>query len=259
MPERLFADDLTSRDGVTVIPRHVFASRHFHYKAGEHVVFGGPTQKGKTTLAFDLLAHVATPDLPAYVAVSKPSDKTSRERGKALGFRRVAEWPPTKQLKEYFGEKPRGYLVWPKFGDIDADIDNATKVTARLLGDRYTAGVKNQKGILVLDDTMVKSKIMGLDRQMTTIIAMAGAMGIGEWVFVQKPTDSGRTSLWSYGNSEHLFLAYDPVSTNRDRYDEIGGFDPDFVGELVLRLKGHPYQFVYLKRTEGYCCIVDSR
>jgi hypothetical protein len=39
-----------------VIGRDTFASQHFHYQAGEHVVFAGPTQRaGKTTQAFKIL------------------------------------------------------------------------------------------------------------------------------------------------------------------------------------------------------------
>ena len=245
-------------DGLWVIPREEFARERFDYKAGQHVLFAGPTQRaGKTTLAFKLLEYVATPDLPAYVAVCKPDDKVSANEGARLGFRRVSEWPVNPRVREMWDGKPSGYLVWPKFGDMDTDVDRAAYVTSQLLGDTYTNGVKKKKAILVLDDTMVKSKILGLDKQMTTIIAMAGAMGVGGWFFVQKPTDSGRAAIWSYGNSEHIFISKDPEKRNRVRYDEIGGVDPHLIEQKSLTLK--PYQFLYLQRTGGYLCIVDSK
>jgi len=206
-----------------------------------------------------LLEYTATPDFPAYVAVSKPNDKTSENEGKRLGYRRVSEWPPQKQVKELWGERPAGYLVWPKFGDMDKDVDNAAEVTRALLMDRYSAGAKGKKksqGILMMDDTMVKARILGLDKEMTTILAMAGAMGLGQWTFVQKPTDSGRTPIWAYGASEHLFIVKDPDRRSRMRYDEIGGFDPKVVSGLSETLK--PFQFLYLKRTEEYICVVDK-
>jgi len=253
-------EGITRRDdGVYVISRDTFASDYFHYRPGEHVTFGGPTQRGKTTLAFKLLEYTATPDFPAYVAVSKPNDKTSENEGKRLGYRRVSEWPPQKQVKELWGERPAGYLVWPKFGDMDKDVDNAAEVTRALLMDRYSAGAKGKKksqGILMMDDTMVKARILGLDKEMTTILAMAGAMGLGQWTFVQKPTDSGRTPIWAYGASEHLFIVKDPDRRSRMRYDEIGGFDPKVVSGLSETLK--PFQFLYLKRTEEYICVVDK-
>ena len=252
------SDAYVREDGLTVFSRQEFASERFDYKAGEHVVFGGPTQRGKTTLAFQLLRYVATPELPAYVAVCKPNDPTTAREGARLHFRRVSDWPAPKKIGEVFGgEKPSGYLVWPKFGDIDNDIQRCAEVTRRLLADRYTQGVRNKRGILVMDDTMVKSKILGLDREMTTILAMSGAMGIGQWTFVQKPTDSGRAAIWSYGASEHLFLTHDPDRNSQRRYDEIGGVDPKFVTQATADLK--PYQFLYIKRTGKYACIVDSQ
>src|SRR6266850_571707 len=97
-------------DGIIQIGRKPFA-RDFPYEHGDHVVFGGPTQRGKTTLAFDLLQYVCTPTFPAYVAVSKPSDKVTRQRGMALGYRFVEEWPPPPKLGEMLGNgKPSGYI-----------------------------------------------------------------------------------------------------------------------------------------------------
>jgi len=126
-----------------------------------------------------------------------------------------------------------------------------------LLGDIYTKGIKNKQGILVMDDTVVKSKILGLDREMTTVIAMGGAMGVSEWIFIQKPTDVGRTALWSYPNAEHVFLSKDPEKRNRVRYNEIGGFDSNVVYEATQKLQ--PYQFLYLERSHGYMCVVDAK
>lgn len=240
-----------------VIERTKFAREHFDYKPGEHVLFAGPTQKsGKTRLAFRLLEYTATPQLPAYVAVSKPKDPVSSEWGAKLHYRRVETWPPNPTMREAFlREKPSGYLVWPKYGDMDKDVENTKNVLSGLLRERYAAGVRNQQGILVCDDTVAKSKIYKLDHEMVTIITMAGAMGLGGWWFVQKPTDSGKASLWSYGNSEHVFLFYDPDSRNRQRYNEIGGQDGKYVEWVVLNLKRH--QSLYIKR-EGYMCIVEA-
>jgi hypothetical protein len=240
-----------------VIPREVFAREYFHYEPGQHVLFAGPTQMaGKTTLAFKLLEHVATPECPAFIAVSKPDDPVTQREGRRLGYRFVTTWPAPVKLSEMWDGKPSGYVVWPKFGDIDLDADKAAAVTGALMRDRYAQGAKKKKGILVCDDTVVKSKLLGLDRYMVTHIAMAGAMKLGGWYFVQKPTDSGRAAIWSYGNSAHIFLSKDMEKRNRQRYDEIGGFDTSLVANTSLRLD--PYQFLYLSR-KGEMCIVDSK
>lgn len=248
-------------DGVWVIRRDVFAAEYFRYKHGEHVVFGGPSTRGKTSLAFDLMEHITTPNFPAYVAVSKPKDKVTNERGQDLGFRFVHEWPPPKQLKELFGgEKPRGYIVQAKFGDLGEDMERSAILTERLLRERYNSGAspKNKGGILVMDDTMVKAKIQGLDNMMVTILAMAGAMKYGLWVFLQKPTDSGRTTLWGYENATHVFLTRGNDSQMLKRYGEIAG-DANAKTAMAVLPTLKPYQFLYIHKYEDYLCIVDAK
>lgn len=263
MPSSILGEKVYVGPGnLNVYPREIFASNYFkkRYKAGQHVIFGGPSKRGKTELAFDLLAQVATPELPAYVAVSKPTDKVTKERGEQLEFRFVQEWPVNRKVSELWNGRPRGYVIWPKFGDIDNDFHNAARVTAKLLADRYTASARNHKhsaGILVMDDTMVKAKIMGLDNQMVTILAMAGAMGIGLWIFVQRPADSGRTPLWGFENGDHYFFAKGGDQRMLARYMQLGnsGNHSDLVQEVVPQLG--EYQFLY--QNDDFVCIVDRK
>jgi len=248
------------RDGITVIARRPFAAEYFDYKPGEHVVFGGPSTRGKTTLAFDLLEYNATPEFPAYLAVSKPQDPVTAQRGKELNFRRVTNWPPPKKISEVFGgQKPNGFLIWPQFGDLETDMQRCAIVTAKLLMERYANGAsrKNQGGMLVMDDTMIKAKIMGLDKPMVTILAMAGAMKLGLWIFVQKPTDSGRTTLWGFEQAIHLFLTKGGDARMLARYAEIiGGENGEMAKKIIPTLKS--YEFLYVHKTEGFMCIVGA-
>jgi hypothetical protein len=246
-------------DGLWVVPRPEFCCYRWDYKQGQHVVFAGPTQRaGKTTLAFQLLEYTATPELPAYVAVSKPRDKVTSEEGARLGYRRVDTYPFPPKIKELFKEgKPSGFLIWPDMRDPDTAMLNAQVVTSRLIDGVYADGAKGKSAILMLDDTVTKSKVLGLDRQMVMVITMSGAMGIGGWFFVQKPSDAGKAALWSYPNAEHVFISKDPVKRNRLYYADIGGFDSNEISRIVLTLK--PYQFLYLERTHAYMCIVDSQ
>lgn len=244
-------------DGIAVIPRAEFASRRFHYKPGQHVVFAGPTQNGKTQLAFTLLEYESSPELPAYVAVSKPRDKVTSERGARLGYRRVSDYPFRPKIRELLKEgKPSGYLVWPDMTSPDTATDNARDVTRRLIDGLYSEGARGKKCILVLDDTVIKSKALGLDQHMVKVLTMAGAMGIGAWCFVQKPTGAGNTAIWSFSQSEHIFIARDPDKRNRERYTEIGGFDSKEVERVTMTLR--KYQFLYLEREHRYMCIVDK-
>lgn len=264
MSSPLFTEDQTEYvrpDGITVIRRRAFAAEYFDLKPGEHVAFGGPSTRGKTTLAFDLLEYCVNPDFPAYVAVSKPQDPVTERRGRELGFRRVSEWPPPKKIQELslFGaQKPSGYLIWSQFGDLNTDMDRSGALTEKLLSDRYSHGAskKNTGGILVMDDTMVKGKIQGLDSQMVTILAMAGAMHLSMWVFVQRPADSGRTTLWGYEMASHMFFTKAGDRRMLMRYAEIIGDKGQIAMHAIPTLK--PYQFFYVNKNEGYVCIVDA-
>lgn len=248
-------------DGVTVITRRAFCRDYFDYKKGEHVAFGGPSQHGKTSLAFDLLEYICNPDFPAYFAVSKPQDPVTEKRSHELGYRIVSDWPPPKKLSEVLGgQKPSGYVVWISFGDLNSDMERCAAVTQKLLMERYANGAskKNKGGILVMDDTMVKAKIMGLDKDMVTILAMAGAMKIGEWVFVQKPTDSGRTTLWGYEMAAHVFLTKGGDDKMLARYTEIVGSENGAIAKKVIpTLK--PYEFLYVHKAKGFICIVGAK
>ena len=246
-------------DGIWVFPRQEFKTRRFTYKKGHHLVLAGPTQRaGKTTLAFELLEYTATPELPVYVSVSKPADKVTSEEGARLGYRRVSDYPITPKVKEMFKDgKPSGYLVWPDMTDPATAMQNAHDVTSRLIDGVYADGAKKKHCILYLQDTVTKSKALNLDRQMVMVITMSGAMGVGGWFEVQKPSDAGKAALWSYPNAEHVFISKDPVKRNRAYYDDIGGHDPGEVSRISLSLE--PYQFLYLERTHGYMCIVDSK
>jgi hypothetical protein len=247
-------------DGITVIPRDEFARDRFDYKPGHHVVFGGPSQRaGKTTLAFKLLEYQATPEFPAYVAVTKPEDKTSASEGRRLGFRRSADYPLAPRLRDAFPEnRPPGYLIWPDMSDPYTAMQNAGAVTERLIYGVYAEGAppKRKKCILVLDDTVMKSQVLDLDKSMVLISTMSGAMGIGGWFFVQKPSDAGKAARWAYPNAEHVFISKDPVKTNREYYDGLSGLKTKVVEDLTLTL--NPYQFLYIERTHNYMCIVDK-
>lgn len=243
--------------GLEVVPRTLFCARYFHYKPGQHVLFGGPSTHGKTSMAFDLLEYTATPELPCFVAQSKPRDPVTETRAEQLGLETVSEWPPPKRLHEYWRGKPRGYVVKPKFGDLNRDMSRCAELTAKLLNDRYTQGVNGKQGIAVMDDTMIKAKVMGLDGEMVTILAMAGAMGLGLWTFVQKVTDSGRTPLWAYSQSAHKFLLHDPVQAAQKVYADKVSMDWRDYARATGSLE--EYQFLYVNTEKNYLCVVDAK
>jgi len=253
-------DSYIREDGMTVISRRAFSEHYFHYRPGQHVVFGGPSTRGKTTLAMDLLEYIVTPDFQAYLAQSKPRDPVTEQRAKQLNFREVNQWPPERKLGEMMGgRKPNGFLVKPRFGDLATDMERCAEITSNLLMERYANGAssKAKPGILVMDDTMIKAKIMGLDNQMVTILAMAGAMGLALWVFVQKPTDSGRTTVWGYEQAIHVFFTKGGDARMLQRYVEILGENGPIAKRTIPTLED--FQFLYANKVTGHMCIVGAK
>jgi hypothetical protein len=252
--------DMAYSEMPVVISRPVFAERHFDYTAGDHVVFGGPTQiSGKTQLAYDLLGSVASETCPVYVAVSKPKDPVTSHYARKYDWRIVDEWPTPKQVKEVFGHKYTGYVIWPKFGDLYKDRVKVQEVLGALIAERYGASARSRKnvhGILMMDDTRDKEKVVGIKYEMTTVLTMAGAMGLGQWSFVQKPSQAGDTALMSYSAAKHWFLFKESTASAREYYGQIGGVDPHYI-EFVLQNLGKRQAF-YICRNGPTMCIVDA-
>ena len=243
-------------EGIWVIPRQDFCRDYIVIKPGEHLLFAGPTQRGKTTLIMDLAKYHATEDYQWLIALSKPRDRATESAAKKLEFKTTAIWPPKASIADFTRDKPRGYVIKPKFGDLRSDRGHVSQVFRDLIHDRYKAAIKGDKSLIVMDDLPHKSIILGLDEEMTDLVTMAGALDLGMAGAVQKPTGAGRTSMWLYSACEHGFFFRDPDKRNRQRYDEIGGVDPKLLEKVTMQIT--PYQAVYTKRSGGYMCIVDA-
>jgi hypothetical protein len=209
----------------------------------------------------ELLGYTVTKEMPAYIAVSKPRDKVTLYFAKLYEWKITVVWPPPFGVKEFFRKKYTGYVVWPKFGDLYADRDKVSEVLGKMIADRYGASARSREdkpvqGIIIADDTRDKEKVLGLKYEMTTVLAMAGAMGLGLWVFVQKPSQAGDTALMAYSSGNHWFIFHDSTVTGRDYYADIGGIDPDYMAWVIERLA--PRQALYISRNGPYCCVVDS-
>jgi hypothetical protein len=83
-------------------------------------------------------------------------------------------------------------------------------------------------------------------------------MDIGEWVFVQKPTDSGRTTLWGFEQAIHLFLTKGGDARMLARYGEIIGAEHGVMAKKVIPTLGS-FEFLYVHKTEGFMCIVGAK
>ncbi len=242
--------DVALRD-YAVISREEFIRHYWDYRPGEHVTWLAPTQWGKTTFANQLLEVTATTKLPAVVLIMKPRDKTVAGFLRThKDFARVRQWPPS-AVERLKTRDARGWVLWPPhtFDNPDQDNDRLYFEFRKAVLDSYKRGNR----ILVIDELSGITKFLGLEREPQAIYWQGAGMGVGLWGAAQRPAFAPQEA---YSQAEHIFIARDPDKRNRDRYREIGGVDPV---ELEYNLeKCQRYQWVYVKRTGGYACIVDA-
>jgi hypothetical protein len=235
-------------------PRDVFVGSVWQYRPGEHVSFVGKTQSGKTTLAFQLLDATATPALPVVVLVMKPKDATPERWGRTLGIKRVRTWPPP-TAHPWAPQKPRGWLLWPKMGDIRRDADELAEQFDNALSDSYSRTAKKRGGdrIVFADEVVGLAAELGLRAELDAVWMRGSSMGLGLWAATQRPFYA---PLNMYSQAVHLFLHRDPDKNNRDRLKNIGGVDPKLIESVMTQMQEH--QFLYIRRTDYTMCVVDA-
>lgn len=239
---------------VEVVDRQEFIQRRFRHRMGEHVTLIGKTQSGKTTLAFQLLDKVTTPALQAIVLVMKPRDAVPAEWMDRLGYRRTRHWPPLSSSR-FVPKRPRGWVLWPKLGNIDRDNAVLRTEFRNALSDSYSNSARRRTGgrIIFADEVVGLTQQLKLGDELDAIWMRGSSMHLGLWVATQRPFHA---PLHAYNAATHLFLHRDEDRRNVDRYRDIGGVDPDLVRDIVGTMDLH--QFLYIRKTDHTMCIVDA-
>lgn len=235
--------------------RGEFMGSRWNYRPGEHVTFIGKTQSGKTTLGFELLDRVTSPDLQGIVLVRKPKDDTPDTLIKQLGYTRVREWPPpSAQLPRWAPNRPRGWALWPRYGHIRRDKLVAANQFGRAMADSYSRTAKRRgQPRIIFGDEMLAMKRLGLEDDMNEIWEQGSGMGLAFWGACQRPFNA---PLHAYEQSVHLFIWRSNDTRNLRRYGEIGGIDPQLIHAVVSQLQGH--ECFYVRRTDYTCCVIGE-
>lgn len=218
-----------------------------HYNPGEHVALIGPTQSGKTTIAYQLLDKLATSELPAVVLVMKPRDQVVKDFSKLSGFKKTETWPPitqrgVSQKSGGFLKRRRGWVFWPRHSldNIDLDDRRLERQFRQVLTDCYKRGDR----IIFADEVVGLAKELHLEQELNAVWMRGASMGCGLWAATQRPFHA---PLHMYEQSQHLILFNIPDARSRKRFEEISGVDPELVGDTVMRLPKH--EFLYIGRT----------
>lgn len=242
---------------IRVFSRHEFLTQRWNYKPGQHVLFIAPSQDGKTTLAFQLLQHTATPKLPAYVMVMKPRDPTPAAWTRELGYLEVPDWPPPPRRWWRGEQPPAGYTVWPPHTkNVRTDNRRMQEVFTRLLAHGYNTGdcvmfADEVYGLIAELPSPEDREEPDIEEQIIAISTRGSGMGCGLWAATQKPSGTQGKGLpgFLFSNASKLFLSRDPDRRAVQRYAEIGGVDPDLIRALVGTLDRH--QFVFIDKGDG--------
>lgn len=177
--------------------------------------------------------------------------------GKRLNFKRIAQWPPT--MKDRVWDKYRGYIAWPRLGDINTDDIRARALFEKVLSESYAqaATKKGQNRIIVADETVGIAKELRLERQLNAVWMRGRSMGLGLWAMGQRPFVMPQHA---YEQATHLFLWRATDRRNKQRYKEIGGIDADLVDETVSNLEGRDCLYIKRAHDGGYraCIVAES-
>lgn len=237
--------------------RQEFLEERWSYRPGEHVSLITPTQNGKTTMIWSLLAHTDTSwcRTPPVMLVSKPKDRVVAEGLEEAGYKELPSWPPP--ARPPWREPPDGYGLWPRhLQNVEAEVNDA-HVAAKLkpaVNQLFWSG----NSILVADEIYHLCAVYNLQVQMTRHWTQGHGMGAGLWSATQKPsgTQQGSVPSFMYSSPTHTFLGRDNDERNRKRFSEIGGVSPKLVEETVMSLR--KYEWLYIHRDEPTMCIVGA-
>ena len=225
---------------VEVIPRREFVEEFGEtYRSGQHVTFLGPSGRGKTRLAGQLLLSVRQkhPDIHGVILHGKirGRDATIERLAKTSGMPIVEHWPPRGLRARYRAKKYRGAILRPlsSAGDTVKE-ENATLATEYRKAIHKSYQTTAKKPIILLADEAHQTHNDLRLMQDCEGPLMRGRPVCGMWSLVQR----GRfVSYHVYDQAEHVFIFYDPDRDNQKRYSEIGDVDAKELIELTRQLK----------------------
>ncbi len=246
---------------VETVPRQRFIHDVWDYNDGQDVTFIGPTQRGKTTLCFQLLRESTSPKRKCVILAGKPPrrDPVMAKAAEKLNLRIVETWPPAYNPRD---RNRNGWVLRPKhtMNDTKRDNDHLRAEFRKAILWSYQE-TKNPT-IIVVDERYHVENDLKVPKEDLDASLLRGSPHSGQWNLLQR----GRFISYNvYSAPEHIFVFYDPDTTNQKRYSEIGGVDPDLILELTGTLKttrvpsgGTISQALYIRRSGPEIYVVDT-
>jgi hypothetical protein len=224
---------------IPVLSRKQFLEKFaIEYHAGQHVTFLGPSGRGKTRLAGEMLKAVIRVNKKIKVVILhgkiKGRDQTIEKLSKTANLPIVSEYPPGYYVRMRHRSR-NGIIVRPLESpgeSVRAENALLRKHYEKAIHKSYHAP-KKKPVILIVDEAHQTHTDLKLKENCEGPL-MRGRPVCGVWSLVQR----GRyVSYMVYDQAEWVIIFKDKDESNQERYAEIGGVDTAEMKYLARHLK----------------------
>jgi hypothetical protein len=215
-----------------VIPFDLFLDRVFDWRQDQHVAIIGPTEQGKSNLAYHLLA---VRSYVAYLGI-KSQDETLEAFARSGGYQRTYDWPPVtgrvRKRPATWAEQPRR-LVWPDARNRRTARHEQARVFGECLDDCWASG-----GVTVVwDDFWYLVRILRMEMDAKQNLLNARSARSPQMIIAQR--GAGNRMVELYDQPTHLLHARETDARNLQLLGPANSVRRGFVAHLDR------YQFLY--------------
>lgn len=199
------------------------------FNQGEHVTLLGPTQSGKTTLAFELVPRRDW----SIILATKQKDPRLTAFEKQEGYLVVRSWPPPPNV--------RRVLLWPRMRRV-IDVYASRDVFREALEGIYLQG----GWCVYVDELLYLVKTLRLSRPLEVLWQQGATLGVTVIAGSQRPA---WVPLEAYSQATHLFIWRTSDRRDLARLADVAGqFDVEKVRRTVAQLALHECLYANTRR-----------
>ena len=200
-------------------------------KQGEHKLFIGPTQSGKTLLCRKIAS------LRQFVVVLGTKNKDSSLDAYVIeGYKRIEHWPPTKkEIQEATSASGSvRFILWPKFNSLHSLSDPKIRETFMAF---FSEAYQQGKWTIVCDESLWLAARDGLrlDGVLSKMAYASASNKVSLYLCMQRPSGISRTT-WSSATDAYIF--HMGVTNDLRELASLGTYSPKEARDVIQGLTG---------------------